>query len=83
MPDAIDYREAARLLARTAEEVRGINQPVQAAFGPTVLDGGQLGPSTERFVTDAGRKADAIAAELDDLAARAERLSAETDSLAA
>ncbi len=38
MPDAAEDREAARLLACTADEGRGINQLVEAGFGPTVLD---------------------------------------------
>ena len=83
MPDAADYREAARLLARTADEVRGINQPVEAGFGPTVLDGGELGRSTGRFIDDAGRRAAAIAAELDELSIEADRLSTEAASAAA
>jgi len=83
MPVAADYGEAARLLARTADEVRGINEPVEAGFGPTVLDGGELGRSTGRFIADTARQVAAIAAELDELSIEADGLSVEADIAAA
>ena len=80
MPEAADYAEASRLLARTAEQVRGVNGPVRAGLGPEVLDGGELGRSVERFVTDAGLRAGAIADELDERSTEAARLADEANA---
>jgi hypothetical protein len=77
MPLAADYREAATLFTRAAEETRVLHRPVAAAAGPHVLSGERLGQSLEDFLSSTLAALDSLAASLDDLAARASQLAME------
>jgi hypothetical protein len=77
MPDTTDHVETADLLARIADDVRVINQPVVAASGPDVLSGGRLGTALETFLADRSTACRSIADELEAGAAEARALAAE------